>query len=160
MARKNSTPTESVESGAIEASPVEISIHAESIPSTPAPPRDLEAELRLALARIDELTAALERATSRRPPPTPPESGPGTGSEVTLVEYRGGRIYERQATVVAVRGGGVLGLVVRGDRERKVVDVGPHDAALGVVDRVGYHGYTYADPLAEAVGGDSGLESA
>lgn len=117
--------------------------------STPAPP-DQTTELRLARERIAELERSLEglsQGLAAPGPDTPP--GIGAGSPVTLVRYTGGRIYESQATVVAQLSDGMVRVRSRGTRE--TLDVAPHDGSIAPdVDRVGYHGYVYADPLAQA----------
>lgn len=128
-----------------------IEIHAGSISLPPAPTereRQLEAEVARLRAELEKLGAAAKAVGLTTPSAEP---GIGAGATVTLIEYSGDpvTISETTATVVAQLGNGMLRVQPRG--LRSTVDVAPHDGALGVKERVGYTGYTYADPLAEGL---------
>lgn len=142
---KNPTPTMTVPQPKIE-------IHATSAPAEPIVEatereRQLEAEVARLRAELEKLGAAAKAAGLD----SPTEPGIGAGATVTLIEYRGSpvTISETSATVIAQLPGEMLRVQPRG--LRSTVDVGPHDPALGVKERVGYTGYTYADPLAEGL---------
>lgn len=160
------------ESGASDAPPPAIEIHAASTPAMPmvdevAALRESvsalaerlaarEAEITDLISRLARSEAECERLRALTAPVMP--ASPPPGRTVALVEYERGRVYERTATVVAGEVGGVLTLRVQGDRSGRTVDAAPHDASQGVVDRVGYVEVTaYGDALAEARAAAPGL---
>lgn len=145
MAKNQPAPTPP-----LDAPQPRIEIHAGSAPSTTSTERErqLEAEVARLRDELEKLGAAAKAAGLTTPSAEP---GIGAGATVTLIEYSGDpvTISETAATVVAQLGNGMLRVQPRGTRS--TIDVAPHDGALGVKERVGYTGYTYADPLAEGL---------